>query len=210
MKNTTKADTIYYGGTIRTMAGEDYTVEAVAVKGETILACGSRDELEELSGPDTRKVDLNGAAMLPGFYDAHSHFAEAGVGLLNYVYLRCPPFGTVQTIEDCIDRLKAALPKLPPGKTLIGAGFDNCGIAERRHLNRWDLDRVSDKRPVIVDNYTSHSIYLNSEALRLMGITRDTPNPPGGMIDKDENGEPTGVLGEMAVLPVWELSLIHI
>lgn len=204
MLRSMKAEVIYYGGTIRTMTGRDCTVEGVAVAGDRIIACGSLAELEPLCGPGTKKINLGTGTMLPGFYDAHSHFAEAGVGLLNYVYLRCPPFGNVKTIDDCVETLKAALPSLAPGRTLIGAGFDHCGIAERRHLTRFDLDRVSDRLPVLVDNYTSHFLYMNTPALKIMGIGKDTPAPPGGIIYRDEQGEPTGVLGEMAVLPVWD------
>lgn len=197
------ADTIYYGGVIRTMTGPDHTIEAVAVKDGNILSCGSRESVMQFSGEKTRMVCLNGYTMIPGFYDAHSHFQEAGVGLLNYVYLRCPPFGTFRTVEECIIKLQEEIKTLPEGKTLIGAGYDNCGIAEKRHLNRHDLDRVSTERPVIVDNYTSHSIYLNSKALSMLGITRDTPDPDGGVIYRDEDGEPNGILGEMAVMQVW-------
>ncbi|MCB6610567.1 hypothetical protein V3C10_22045 [[Clostridium] symbiosum] len=110
------ADTVYYGGVIRTMEGPEQVVEAVAVKDGSILACGSKDEMMKFAADGTRMVCLDGGTMLPGFYDAHSHFQEAGVGLLNYVYLRCPPFGKFRTVEDCIVALQEAIKTLPEGK----------------------------------------------------------------------------------------------
>ena len=87
------ADIIYSGGTILPLTGCDATLEAVAVKDGVILACGSRADVEKLAGPDTERVDLAGSTMLPGFYDAHSHFVEVGTGRLIYSNVNCPPYG---------------------------------------------------------------------------------------------------------------------
>lgn len=197
------ADIIYSGGTILPLTGCDATLEAVAVKDGVILACGSRADVEKLAGPDTERVDLAGSTMLPGFYDAHSHFVEVGTGRLIYSNVNCPPYGPVERIQDVLDILREKAERTPKGKSVIGAGYDQNIIAEHRHLTRVDLDQVSTEHPVICDYVTSHFMYVNSMALRIAGIDRNTPDPQGGVIRRDEQGEPTGVLEETAVDLIW-------
>lgn len=197
------ASTIYYNGTIIPMTGRGNTVEAVAAAGERILACGSWRELEQYVGPKTKKVDLGGATMLPGFYDAHSHFAETGTGRLIYLNLNCAPFGEMVNIEDCLTALIRKAEGLPEGKSVIGSGYNNDAILEKRHLTRHDLDLVSTEHPVIVDHVTSHFMYVNSKALEIAGITKDTPDPQGGRIQRGEDGGPNGILEENATDLIW-------
>lgn len=109
------ADIIYSGGTILPLTGCDATLEAVAVKDGVILACGSRADVEKLAGPDTERVDLAGSTMLPGFYDAHSHFVEVGTGRLIYSNVNCPPYGPVERIQDVLDILRERRKELRRG-----------------------------------------------------------------------------------------------
>ena len=177
------------------MEGET-TAEAVAVRGDEIVAVGSTADLEGLAGPNTQIVDLDGRTMLPGFYAPHDHFPGSGRVAVTQVDLNSPPIGTIETIDQLVAALRARAADLPDGEWVSGRGYDDTLLAEGRHPTRRDLDRVSTTHPVYIAHTSGHLGVANSLALELAGVTRDTPDPPGGIIRREENGEPDGVFEE--------------
>ncbi len=197
------AETIYYNGVVIPMTGERVRANSIAVANGRIIDVGDYQEIKNYGDFTTSWIDLNEKCVLPGFCDAHSHFVEVGTGKLIYENLNCPPYGKAYTIEDCQELLKKRAEGILPGKSIIGSGYDHNAIKEKRHLTRTDLDAVSKVNPVIVDHVTSHFMYVNSKALEIAGIDKDTPNPQGGVIQRNSDGEPNGVLEENAVDLIW-------
>lgn len=205
------ADTIYFNGDVIPMTDPLERKTALAVKDGKIIAVGNDEEMKQYGAFATKWVDLKGQCLIPGFYDAHSHFVEVGTGKLIYENLNSPPYGNVHEVKDCLDILKEKSEKALSGNSIIGAGYDHNAVKEKRHLSKKDLDQVSTENPVIVDHVTSHFMYVNTKALEIAGINKDTPDPIGGHIQKDANGEPNGILEENAVDLIWnneELSFL--
>lgn len=193
------AETVYMGGEIITMDESNPQAQAVAVKGDEIVAVGSSEEVQRLVGPMTRTVDLRGLTMLPGFIDAHSHFPGSGMSKLFQANLSAPPVGQVESIADLIAELKTKVDDPAFGEWVVGRGYDQTLLAEGRHPTKEDLDKVSETRPVWVGHTSGHMGVANTKALELAGITSDTDDPLGGTIVRDpETGEATGLLQEGA------------
>ncbi|MCX7623537.1 MAG: amidohydrolase [Thermomicrobium sp.] len=182
-------------GTILTMDPARPEVEAFAVIGERIVAAGSRAEAEAVLPRGFRRLDLAGATCLPGFNEAHNHMINFGL-VLGQVNCRYP---AVRSIEDIVARFAARAGQVPPGTWIRGRGYDDNVLAEHRHPTRADLDRASSAHPFVLTHSSGHMLVANSLALRLAGVTRETPDPPGGQIVRDEHGEPTGLLQENAM-----------
>ncbi len=194
------ADTIFHGDNIVTMDPGQATVEAVAVRGETIVAAGSRDEVMALEGPSTRVVDLGDNALLPGFIDSHGHFLGAGRDQTSLL-LHPPPVGDVNNIDDIVRKVRAWIEEhdIPPGEPVTGRGYDDSLLEEGRHPTRVDLDQASTEHPIVLTHVSGHLTTTNSAALELSNITADTPDPPGGHVRRLEGSmEPNGVLEETA------------
>ena len=190
------AETVYLNGIVVTMDG-DQVVEAVAVRGDEIIAVGSNDEVEELVGTSTEVVDLEGKTMLPGFYAPHDHFPGSGRVAVSSVDLNSPPIGTVETMAELVAALSTRAADTPAGQWVQGRGYDDTLLKEQRHPTRTDLDAVSTEHPIFISHTSGHLGVANSRALELAGITRATPDPPGGVIQKDpDTGEPNGVFEE--------------
>ena len=195
------ADTIFHGDNVVTMDPRRPTVEAVAVRGETIVAAGPMDEVMALEGPSTRVVDLGDHALLPGFIDAHGHFLGAGRDQVLLVGLHPPPVGDVNNIDDIVRKVRAWIDEhdIPPGEPVTGRGYDDSLLEEGRHPTREDLDRASTEHPIILTHVSGHLVATNSALLAASNITADTPDPPGGLIRRIEGSmEPDGVLEETA------------
>ena len=154
---------------------------------------GDESDAARLSGPDTRRYDCHGGVLLPGFHDAHLHLLGMAARLLS---LDCTP-ASVPSLGALRDRLGEAARQAPPGVWLRGWGYDETALAERRYPTRYDLDAVAPHNPVRLTHRSGHAAVLNSLALEAVGIRRETPDPPGGAIDRNEHGEPTGLLLEM-------------
>ena len=193
-----KAQTIYKNGTVLTMDAGNLVAEAVAVQDGKILAVGSSREIERMTGPDTTVIDLAGKTMIPGIYDAHSHFSASGTIGLFEANLNSPPIGPVENIDQMIAVLNQQKEKVGPDAWVSGFGYDDTLLAEGRHPTRADLDRVSTTQPVYITHVSGHLSVANSFALALVGVTAATPNPSGGVIRKRPDGEPDGVLEETA------------
>ena len=199
------ADKIYFGGDILTMSGDspEY-VESLAVLDGKILALGKHEEIMKHQSDKTKLVDLAGKTLLPGFFDAHSHFYQTAVKL-STVNLDPPPAGTITSIEDIVATLKTELATRPrvAGEWLYGWGYDNGMLRENRHPTRDDLDKVSVDTPIAIYHFSSHMLVLNSKGLELMGFNAASIPPEGGVIRRVENSdEPNGIIEEQAIMPV--------
>ena len=173
--------------------------EAVAVADDCIVAVGSNSDIRHLSSVHTQIVDCHGLTLLPGFNDAHCHLPGLARRLLD---LDCSPRALSRIGAPSIEALLALLRQWatahPGGGWVRGHGYDDLGMADRRHPNRWDLDAAAPSRPVWLEHRSGHASALNSRALELAVIHRETPDPPGGVIERDTaTSEPTGVLFEM-------------
>ena len=126
------ATRVLFNGTILTMDAFNTVVPAIAFKGERILATGGNDEMLSLAGPGAERTDLNGATVIPGFYDAHGHFFMNVEFHATRVDLNSPPIGDCRTFADCLERLKERAAATPPGEWVQGYGFDDTMIAEKR------------------------------------------------------------------------------
>ena len=193
----THASTLLYNATVLTMDSRDTVTSAIAFQGERILAVGDRETLSAFVGPDTECREMEGATIIPGFYDAHGHILLK-TSMYEWVDLNSPPIGTCRTIEDCLDALRARTAATPPGEWIFAYGFDDTLMAEKGFPTRQILDRVSTEHPIFVQHISVHFCILNSLGLELLGIDRSTPDPEGGVIRHDENGDPDGVLEERA------------
>ncbi len=194
------ADVIFAGGAIVTMDPARPQVEAVAVRGGTIVAAGTRAEATALRGEATRVVELGDRALLPGFIDAHGHFLAVGRGL-DALSLHPPPVGVVETIDDIVARIRTWIAErnIAPGGLVQGIGYDDSLLAERRHPTRDDLDRASTAHRIVLTHVSGHLRAANSAALAAGGVTAGTPDPPGGHIRRRPGSrEPDGVLEERA------------
>lgn len=198
----TNADAIYINGTVLTVDVSNRTAEAVAVRDGHVEAVGRRSDIEALAGPATRVVDLKGKTLIPGFVDAHSHFLGTGAAQAFSVDLSSAPVGTVKNIDEIVARLKHKAESVPKGGWLLGHGYDDTLITEKRHPTRADLDRASTDHPIYIRHVSGHFAVANSKALELAQVTRDTPNPQGGEFRRDAAGEPNGVLEETALARV--------
>lgn len=196
------ADLIFLNGFVHTVNDRDDVAEALAVRGDRILAVGGRDDVLAHRGPRTRVVDLRGGSLLPGFIEAHCHLPVIGLWGAG-IDCKYPAVRSIEEICRAVaDRARAA----PPGAWIRGRGYDHLKLAEGRHPTRHDLDRACPDRPVQIVRTCGHISAVNSKALEMAGITAATPDPPGGQIDRDERGEPTGVLRESAHMAMLKLA----
>ncbi|MBN1188481.1 MAG: amidohydrolase [Dehalococcoidales bacterium] len=193
-------DTVLFNGNIITVDREFSISEAVAVKGDRIVGVGSSADMKKLAGENTRLMDLEGATVLPGINDAHCH--------LNGFGLERPPmqldigYPAIKSIAELKAAAAARIAEVGPGKWISGWGWDR-GFLEETKGNpdhwptRYDLDPISPDNPIAFTEFSGHVLLVNSKALELAGINKDTPQPAQGFIQKDDNGEPTGILFEM-------------
>ena len=194
-----EVDTVYVNGEVITMDEAAPSAEAVAVRGDEIVAVGSDAEMVALIGPDTRLVDLEGRTMTPGFYAPHDHFPWAGAIAVTTVNLNSPPMGPVENIEGLVDALREKAGETPEGEWIQGWGYDDTLLEDQRHPNRHDLDRVSTEHPIYISHTSGHLGVANTMALGMADITAATQPPPGGVIRHEaDTGEPDGVLEETA------------
>jgi predicted amidohydrolase YtcJ len=200
--------TVYSGGEILTMVGDRPTyADALVEKGGRILQVGPLAEALRLAGPGARRVDLAGRSLLPGFIDAHGHLPDY-VTTWGRPDLSPPPVGTVTSVADiqAVVRRWLAEHPAPAGQLVFFTGYDDSLLAEKRHPTRADLDAVSATVPILLLHASGHLAVANSAALALVTIDRSTPNPAGGVIQRDRaTGEPNGVLEETAGYPFLPL-----
>ena len=186
------ADLAFINGKVITVNERDEIVEAVAVKDGTILRVGSNEHVQEVLGEGTEVHDLGGLSLLPGLIDSHMHPGSYGVFWVRGV--KCGP--DVASIDELLERIKGKADATPNGKWILGYTLDDVKLG--RYPTRAELDSVCPDNPLYIQRRDGHIGVVNSLALKAGGITKDTPDPPHGKIDRDEDGEPTGVLREAA------------
>lgn len=185
---------ILYDGVVVTMA-EKSRAQALAIRDGRIVAVGDSRDVLQLRGERTRCFDLAGRAALPGFIETHNHPMHYGYAKRIAVDAATPPN---DAIDDILQRIAQRVGTVAPGEWIRAERYDDTLLREKRHPTRADLDRVAPDHPVYMTHVTGHFSVANTYALRLAGVTRATPDPPGGIIDRDASGEPTGLLSESA------------
>ena len=191
------ADLIVRNGKIITMDPADRVVEAMAVRDGMVVAVGTNQEMAKCAGTATRSADLGGKTVLPGLIDVHTHAMEWAKGVVrNQVDATYPGVKSIASLmEEIARRAKSA----SPGAWIVGAGWDDAKYTEHRYLTRTDLDRVSGDHPVYLIHVSGHLAMANSAALKIAGMTRDTPDPSGGVIEHDARGELSGIVKDNAM-----------
>ena len=183
-------DLILHGGKVVTATGS--IVEAVGVLGDRVAAAGADADILARQGPRTRLVNLRGRTVTPGFHDAHVHFLKGALSLLQVDVNNTTTTAVIQ------DRVRQYARSEPGAPWIIGRGWDRTALPGQRYPPRQDLDAVS-TRPIVLTDVDGHCYWVNSEVLRRARITRDTPDPKGGRLLRDESGEPTGIFLEKAM-----------
>jgi predicted amidohydrolase YtcJ len=192
-----EADVILVNGSVITVDPADRVCQGVAISGNKILAAGTSDQMKALAGPETKLIDLKGRSLLPGFIDAHCHAGNYGPVKFNIV---CHS-DVVRSIEELKGEIRKRTAGTPKGGWILGRGYDNTKLKEKRHPTRWDFDEAAPEHKVFILRTCGHLGVLNSLALKEFGIQKGTPDPHGGRIERDPVGEPTGLLYEQALLP---------
>jgi len=188
------ADIVLKNAKVITMDAARPVAELVAVTDDQISFVGSNKELDSLTGPGTRVIDCSGRALLPGFNDAHLHLFSLVRKLLS---IDLSP-AAVRSIADIKEAVRRKAEKTPPGTWLSGTDYNEFYLEEKRCPTRWDLDEAAPNHPVVLSHRSLHACVLNSLALSLAGINTETPEPPGGRIERDmATGEPNGILIDM-------------
>jgi hypothetical protein len=173
--------------------GSGSTVEAATVRAGKIVALGRTKAIRKKIAPSTRVIDLSGKLVLPGFIDAHCHFASGGKSLSGLTLREARSIEAVQRLVE------AKIKELPEGEPVFGSEFDHTLFPGAAWPTKEDLDKVSPRNPVILERVDGHSLWVNSLALRLSGITAKTLDPFGGEISRDSGTlEPSGILKEAA------------
>jgi hypothetical protein len=187
-------DLVLHGGTLLAQDPAIPRAEALAVRAGRILAVGSSADMLALAGPSTRRFDLGGRTLVPGFNDAHVHVWKVGDLLTRQLDLR-----PMDSLAGIAAALRDAHARLPPGAWILGRGYNEARLAEGRSPLRRDLDAAAPGRAVLLTRACGHIAVASSHALATAGIGPQTSAPPGGAILRDETGEPTGVLHETAM-----------
>jgi hypothetical protein len=191
------ASLVLLNGKIWTVNDAQPRAQAVACLGSRIVAVGSNDEIRKWIGAATEVIDLGGKLVLPGFNDAHVHFFSGGENLAS-VQLR-----DAKSEDEFRKRIAEFAAKQPVGRWITGGDWDHENWTPARLPTRQLIDAVTAGHPVFVNRLDGHMALANSQALQLAGITRDTPDPPGGTIVRDAAGEPTGVLKDAAMERIY-------
>jgi len=178
-------------GNVITMDKTNPRAQAVLVIDDRIFKVGSDAKIERLIDGNTEELDLKEKTLIPGFVDCHAHPINFGLALMA-VNCTTP---SVNSIKEIVENILVAAEEKSEGEWIIGRGYDDFKLSEKRHPNRWDLDEAAPNNPVIITRFCEHISVVNSLALELAGISKDTKDPEGGQIDRDPmTSEPTGIL----------------
>lgn len=191
--------TLYFNGDIITVNDAQPSVEALLVEDGKIISVGTLADVQTLADEKTARVNLDGKTMLPGFIDGHGHIGNAIAGLPK-VYP--PPNGDVDSKEKLLTALKKMIEKneLVANGWLLATGYDNAFFENEAHPTRYDLDEVTKDIPILLLHVSGHVGVVNSKALEIVGWNKDTPNPDGGVMQRDPiTGELNGIIEERAV-----------
>ncbi|EGU36969.1 amidohydrolase [Vibrio scophthalmi] len=196
-------DLILTNGDIITVSEEQHRVEAIAIKDGKIHAIGSNADVLKYQTDTTQIRDLHGKTVTPGFIDAHGHFAQY-IPLIESEFLYPTPMGSVNSIDDIKQTMQRyfAQPELDDSIMHVAFGYDDAELAEKRHPTKQELDAFTQGYNFCAVHISGHLASCNSNGLAFIGFNDDTPNPNGGVIRRDANGEMTGVLEESAIYPI--------
>jgi len=186
------ADLVIRNAKVHTVDPAQPEAQGVAIRADRIVAVGSDEQVSAWIGPQTTVLDAHGVSVLPGFNDAHVHFAGGSLQLSRVQLF------DITTREEFVSRIAAAAQGLKKGEWILGDGWDHERLPGAKLPTREWIDSVTPDNPVLVARYDTHMSLANSVALRLAGIDRNTPDPPGGLIVRDDAGNPTGELKEAA------------
>ncbi len=186
-------DIILHGGLITTLDDALPECAAIACKDGIIVATGDDAAVLALAGTATELIDLGGRRAIPGFNDAHNHMLEVGIKFTRL------ELEAATSIAEMVAGVRAWAERTPPGQWIIGEGWNESLFAEGRLPTRQDLDAATTQHPVLLKRFFNMDV-VNSAALALGGVTAETPDPQGGKIERDANGEPTGILRASAKL----------
>lgn len=193
-----KADIIFFHANVYTGVPADTPFsdilreEAIAVRGDRILAVGKTLDIQKLKGAQTQVIDLGGHFVMPGFNDAHLHLADAGLQKLGV------DLEGVKSLDEFRERVRAKVQVAKAGEWVVGGGWDETLWPVKALPTRWDLDEVSEGHPIFLNRVDGHLAVANTRALQLASINLATRAPKGGQIDRNEAGEPTGILRDTA------------
>lgn len=187
----------FYNGQVITMNAQQDVADALLLKGGLIHKVGSTQDILAALPKGQPATDLKGKTIVPGIIDAHGHFPGEGLHAVA-ADLNSPPIGNILNMEQVIAALKEKAQATSEGDWVRGFGFDDTTIAEQRHISIQELDAISTEHPIFVFHISAHMAVVNSFALKMLGIDKNTPNPEGGEFQKDKNGELTGLLLENA------------
>ena len=194
MSKDTKPDLILYNARVITLNPKEPIAEFVSIKDGKILHVGSSSNLHYLGLSNIRSLNCQGHTLIPGFIDAHMHIFGYSSSLVS---VDCTP-KSIDSITQLKIAIKQKLNRIDQWQWIRGTGYNEFYLKERRHPNRWDLDEVTKTHPIKLNHRSGHACVLNSVALREINITKNTPDPPNGIIDRNwDTGEPTGLLFEM-------------
>ena len=192
------ADLVLHNGRVVTLDPASPEAQAIAIKGDAIVAVGSNDVVRRHVGEKTRAIDLQGALAIPGFIDSHVHFTGIGQARRNLNLME------TRSWDEIVTMVAEAAKRAKPGEWILGRGW---------HQEKWDkapvpavegfpvhdaLSKVSPENPVLLTHASGHATFANAKVMQLAGVTRATKNPPGGEILHDARGNPIGVFRERA------------
>src|SRR5699024_6053463 len=193
---------LFINGEVITVNENDQVMEAVAVKGNRIIAVGPTDEILALKDGSSEVIDLRGQTLLPGFIDSHLHITTYGT---NMISISCKS-EHIKSIDDLLKSLKERAKETRKGEWVRAWGYYEDNIAEKRFPTKEELDSVSTEHPIIVSRICGHMSVVNSAAFQAAGIDKTSKDPEGGRREKDENGELTGLLIENAHMKMFKIA----
>ncbi len=189
------ADLVVLNANVLTMDAKLSSVQALAVRGGTFVAVGSNADMKLLTGPQTRILDLGGKTVVPGFIDAHAHPRPIYDEDSPWYNIEAGP-DKVKSLDELIAAIRRKAAKAPKGVLITGTGYQETKLG--KHPTRHDLDKATTDHPVVIRHSSGHLSVCNSLALQLAKVTKDTADPQGGKFERDDQGEPTGLLKERA------------
>jgi len=200
------ADLVLKNGHIITMDDTRRVVSGAALRDGKFVAVGDVKDVTKCADKNTRILDLKGRTVLPGFIDVHTHAHEWSNGIVRGDVDASA--GKVKSIAEIVAAVGEQAKTRAPGQWVLGFGWDDTKLSEHRYITRQDLDKVAPNVPVLLTHVTGHLDAVNTAALKLAGIARDTPDPQGGEIERDAKGEPTGVVKDtgMRMVEAYEPS----
>jgi predicted amidohydrolase YtcJ len=179
-------------GVIHTMDIHNQQSQAIAIKGKRIMALGSNEAISAMANSSTQRIDLKKRLVLPGMIDSHFHFYDWAIGKKQL------ELANETSLEQLLKKVNKAARIMPGGNWILGQGWNESDWTEPTMPDRARLDTVAPNHPVALWRCDLHLVAVNSMALNLAGIGKDTQNPENGIIEKDASGEPTGILRELA------------